>query len=97
MGDEVSPSKGHPVNLTPSGRVVTNWQTVVAIIVSTVVVVGGLLTIRHDIADARREAKESADAIKEVRADVLRLRIQLGLFDFNTTTANPSTTPRNTP
>lgn len=94
MGDEASPAKGSPINLTPSGKITTNWQTMATIVATiigcTVVVVGGLFTIRHDIADARREAKESGDAIKAVRDDVFRLRIQLGVFD------NVSSAPANT-
>lgn len=91
MGDENSPSKGSPINLTPSGRVVTNWQTLVTVIGCTIVVVGGLLTIRHDIADSRRDAREALDALKEVRSDLFRLRVQLNVFDH--VSASP-TSPR---
>ncbi len=94
MPDDPSPSKGAPFNFSPSARVVTTWQSIGGLLAVTVIIVGGLLSIKADLATATVTAKEARDEIKELRADVYRLRVQLGVFD-TFTSHQPTATPRN--
>jgi hypothetical protein len=102
---EPSPSTGMPFNLKPDGKVSTNWQTLVAVIVCTAVLVGGLLSVKNDIANAASKAKEAADDSKnalnvaqEIRNELMQLRWQLGIVPTPVSVA-PSHKPtsRNTP
>lgn len=76
---EPTPTKSF--TLKPDGKVSTNWAVIGSIILATAVLVGGLQSIKGDIADAARDASEARQMVKEIRDDVLRLRIALGVFD----------------
>ena len=90
--DEPSPTKSF--TLKPDGRVQTNWAVIGSIIIATAVLVGGLQSVKGDIADAARDAAEARQMTKEIRDDLLRLRIALGVFDVPS--ASVKTVPKET-
>lgn len=78
--------------LKPDGRVSTTWAVIGSIIAATAVLVGGIMSIKSDIASAVKEAQSSQMMVRELRDDVLRLRIALGVFDVPSH-ASPSGKP----
>lgn len=77
--------------LKPDGKVNTTWAVIGSIILATGVVVGGLVSIKSDIATATKEAQQSQVMVRELRDDVLRLRIALGVFDVPSSASSKST------
>lgn len=76
---EPTPTK--PFRLQPDGRVSTDWKTLGAVIVGTAILVGGVFSVKADIAAARSDAKQALDTVRDVRSELTQLRIALGLFD----------------
>jgi len=79
--------------LKPDGKVSTTWQVLGAIIIATAFVVGGLVSIKADIADAIKEAKAAQVTVRDMRDDLLRLRIALGIFDSASKPTTKATQP----
>ena len=75
--------------LKPDGKVNTTWAVIGSIIAATGVLVGGLVSIKNDIATATKEAQTSQAMVRELRDDVLRLRIALGVFDVPSASVKP--------
>lgn len=75
--------------LKPDSGVKTNWTTIGAVIAATTFVVGGIFSIKSDIAEAAKNAKESRALVEEIRSDLLNLRISLGTFSVHV--PNPPT------
>ncbi len=82
--DDVSPSTGQPFQFKPNGRVSTNWATLGGLGTSLFIVVGGLFSIKGDIATAQqaasgaaRDAMEARKLAEDIRAELYRLRLDL--------------------
>ena len=89
---ETTPTKNF--TLKPDGKVNTTWAVIGSIIAATAVLVGGIMSVKSDIAAAVKEAQQSQMMVREVRDDVLRLRIALGLFDVpSSASRSPSGKP----
>lgn len=83
--------------LKPDGKVNTTWAVIGSIIGATGVLVGGLVSIKNDIATATKEAQTSQAMVRELRDDVLRLRIALGVFDLPSSASKPPTNKERQP
>lgn len=95
---EPSPPTGSPFTLKPDGRVSTNWQTLGAIIIGTAVIVGGLFSVKADVARASEDAAKAHTIAQEIKAELYRMQWQLGLNPSNVTSTHGSKpTIRNTP
>lgn len=90
---EPTPTK--PFALKPDGRVNTTWKVLGSIILATGVVVGGLISIKHDLSQASRDAKEALSVVQAMREDLLRLKVALGVYDPHA--SRPASAPRSTP
>lgn len=84
--------------LKPDGKVNTTWAVIGSIMLGTGIIVGGLVSVKADIATAAAKAATADDtsrqALKvaqEIKEELQRLRWQIDL------TASKPTTPRNTP
>ncbi len=103
MGDP-SPATGNPFTLKPEGRISTNWQTLFAIIAGTAVIVGGLISIKADVANAATKAKDAADDAKtalavarDIREELSRLRWLIGEVPAHVSSPGTKPTTRNNP
>lgn len=67
-------------HLRPDSKVSTNWATIGSVVAATAIVVGGIFSVKSDIADASKAAKEARAMVEEIRNDLLNLRISLGTF-----------------
>ena len=76
-----TPPTGTPFVLKPDGSVRTNWQTIGSVIIGTAVIVGGLFSIKADIAAAVKDAADSKSMVRDIKDDLYRLRIQLNTPD----------------
>ncbi len=99
-----SPSSGSPFSLKPDGRVITNWQTLIAVIAGTALIVGGLLSIKSDIAGAITKARDAADVAntaldvaRDIRDELTRLRWQIGADARPSALPGTKPTTRNIP
>lgn len=79
--NEPSPSAGSPFSLKPDGRVSTTWKVLGTIIGATAILVGGIFSVKNDISDAATKAKEALELAKDIRSELLQVRIALGLYD----------------
>lgn len=91
-----TPPSGSPFTLKPDGRVSTDWKTLGAVIMGTAILVGGVFSVKGDIAAARSDAKQALDTVRDVRSELIQLRIALGLID-RTITHTPSAKTGATP
>lgn len=84
-------SEKHTSNfsLKPDGKVSTTWAVIGSIVAGTAVIVGGIFSIKSDLAAAAKDAKEAKLTVEQLREDVMRLRIALGVFDVPSATAKP--------
>lgn len=72
-----TPPNGQPFTLKPDGVVRTNWQTIGSVILGTAVIVGGLFSVKADIANAGKDATEAKQMVREIRDDLYRLRLEI--------------------
>ena len=77
--------------LKSDAKVSTNWATIGSVIAATAIVVGGLFSVKADIAEASKSAKEARTMVEEIRNDLLNLRISLG--NFSSVTPPRKSTP----
>jgi hypothetical protein len=94
-----TPSTGSSITLKPDGTVRTNWQTLGAIILGTSVIVGGLFSVKADLAKASDDAAKAHTLAREIKDELYRMRWELGLSPSSVTSTSPSGKPttRNTP
>lgn len=85
--DDNTPSKNF--TLKPDGKVNTTWAVIGSIILATGVLVGGLVSVKSDIAAAAKDAQQAKVMVEQIRDDVLRLRIALGVFDIPSSVSKP--------
>lgn len=76
-----TPPSGSPFTLKPDGRVSTDWKTLGAVIVGTAILVGGVFSVKGDIARAESKAVQALDTATAMRNELTQLRIALGLYD----------------
>lgn len=81
--------------LKPDSGVKTNWSTIGSVVAATAFIVGGIFSIKADIADAAKAAHESRALVEEIRSDLLNLRISLGTFSVRP--PSPAPTPKAAP
>lgn len=84
MVDEPSPATGQPFQFKANGRVSTNWASLIALGTALFIVVGGLFSIKADIATAQqmatiaaKDAMEARKVAEDIRAELYRLRLDL--------------------
>lgn len=84
MADDPSPTKNFV--LKPDGRVNTTWAVIGSIMLGTGVIVGGLVSVKSDIATAATKAiaadetaKQALDVARDIKEELQRMRWQLGL------------------
>lgn len=99
MGEESTPTKNF--TLKPDGRVNTTWAVIGSIILGTGVIVGGLVSVKSDIATAATKAatadetaKQALGVARDIKEELQRIRWQLGID--NPVSSSPKPT-RNTP
>ena len=84
----IEPTPTKAFRLQPDGRVTTDWKTLGAVIVGTAILVGGVFSVKGDIARAEAKASQALDTATAMRGELTQLRIALGLYD-RTITALP--------
>ncbi|MGK2950785.1 MAG: hypothetical protein ACSLEZ_00180, partial [Thiobacillus sp.] len=101
---ESTPTKNF--TLKPDGKVITTWAVIGSVIVGTAVIVGGLFSIKADIASASSaaekaaekastaalDAKQALEVVRDIKDDIQRMRWQIGLDAAAITTKPPSST-----
>lgn len=72
--------------LKPDGKVNTTWAVIGSIIIGTGVIVGGLVSVKSDIATAATKAataddtaKQALEVAREIKEEIRRMRWQIGL------------------
>lgn len=104
MADESTPTKNF--TLKPDGRVNTTWAVIGSIMLGTGVIVGGLVSVKSDIATAATKAAAAAEDAKtalsvarDIRDELTRLRWQIGMDQPSPVSASPGSKPtsRNNP
>jgi hypothetical protein len=83
-----TPPVGQPFTMKPDGQIRTNWQTIGSIILGTAIIVGGLFSVKADIAAAAKDAGDAKSMVRDIKDDLYRLRVQLNQFDGFSASAN---------
>lgn len=89
----VTPPSGQPFVLKPDGNVRTNWQTIGSVILGTAVIVGGLFSVKADIAAAVKDSGEAKEMVRDIKDDLYRLRVQLNQLDYSLHPTTKKATP----
>ncbi len=84
MSDDPSPASGSPFQFKPGGKVSTNWASLLGLGAFMFVVIGGLFSIKADIATAAqvantaaRDASEARKLAEDIRTDLYKLRLDI--------------------